>query len=397
MFCCKYFKINYKTRLFFILILLSQTIYSQKIFNKYLEIDKKALLIPDSLTTSTDGIASYINSNFNNDNDKSRAIFIWIAKNIKYDIDNMFTINFYEKREAKIEKVLKTKKGICEHYSALFTEICLKSGIKSFVIEGYTKQNGFTDYIPHAWCTAYIDTAWYIFEPTWGSGYIENGKFYKEIDNQYYKALPTSIIKTHMPFDYLWQFINYPITNKEFCDSKIQTKNLRPLFHYNDSILLYEKQSEIERLKASARRIEKNGVQNSLIFDRLQHIKREIEIYNQNQIKDIYQLAIIDYNNSIRLNNDFIHYKNKQFIPIKSDSEIQIMVDSVNIMLNKAKDKLNGISSTEENVNVMISQLLKSVNEISAQAKEELEWLALYFSKSKKDRNGMFYVRNKSN
>ncbi|MCK7554189.1 hypothetical protein MKQ70_03860 [Chitinophaga sedimenti] len=52
----------------------------------------------------------------------------------------------------------------------LFTDICAKAGLKSFVIEGFTIQSGFTDYIPHAWSAARIDTGWFLFDPTWGQG-----------------------------------------------------------------------------------------------------------------------------------------------------------------------------------------------------------------------------------
>ena len=121
--------------------------------------------------------------------DKSRAIFIWISSNIQYDIDNMFAINFYETKEEKIAKSLSTRKGICENYASIFTDISIKSGLKSFVVEGYTKQNGFADNIPHAWSAALIDTTWYLFDTTWGSGYVRGGKFFKKINNDYDDAV----------------------------------------------------------------------------------------------------------------------------------------------------------------------------------------------------------------
>jgi transglutaminase/protease-like cytokinesis protein 3 len=127
------------TILFILLFLFVQTIFAQKpTVNIYATIDKKALQLPDSLTKTTDGIASYVTENFSTDKEKARAIFIWIASNIEYDIQNMFAINFYEKREDKIVKPLKSRKGICENYATLFNDICSKTGIKSFVIEGYT-------------------------------------------------------------------------------------------------------------------------------------------------------------------------------------------------------------------------------------------------------------------
>lgn len=171
--------------LFFIFT--TQSILAQKLIkNEYATIDQKALLLPDSLTKTTDQIAAFVNSNFATEHEKSRAIFIWVASNIEYDIDNMFAINFYEKIEEKIAKPLKTRKGICGNYAALFTEICKKAGLKSYVIEGYTKQNGFTDYIPHAWSATLIDNTWFLFDPTWGSGYANSGKFFKRINNDFF-------------------------------------------------------------------------------------------------------------------------------------------------------------------------------------------------------------------
>lgn len=241
-----------------LIILTAQSVFAQKpIVNQYATIDKKALQLPDSLSKTTDQIATYINSNFVTDKDKSRAIFIWLASNIQYDTDNMFAINFYEKKEEKIAKPLRTRKGICENYASLFTDICNKSGIKSFVIEGYTKQNGFTDYIPHAWSAALIDTSWFLFDPTWGSGYVNGGKFFKKINNEYYKANPTTLIKSHIPFDYLWQFVNYPITNQEFYEGKTQQNKTKLFFNFNDTMQVYEQQNHIDQLISTAYRVKK--------------------------------------------------------------------------------------------------------------------------------------------
>ena len=170
-----------RTTLFLFALLLAQFLYAQKATVKeYAAIDKKALLLPDSLTKTTNAIASYIDAHFTTDPEKARAAFIWVASNIQYDIANMFALNFYEKPQEKVSKPLRERKGICENYAALFTEICNKSGLKAYVVEGYTKQNGFADYIPHAWSAAQIGDTWFLFDPTWGSGYANGGKFYKK-------------------------------------------------------------------------------------------------------------------------------------------------------------------------------------------------------------------------
>jgi transglutaminase/protease-like cytokinesis protein 3 len=379
-------------KLVFIYTLIIQTISAQKsTINDFSTIDKKALQIADSLTNSTEDIAGYFKANFFTDEEKCRAIFVWVCSNIKYDIDNMFAINFYEKKEEKIVKPLRTRKGICENYASLFTDICLKSGIKSFVIEGYTKQNGFTDYIPHAWSASLINNTWFLFDPTWGSGYLKGGKFFKKINNEYFKVNPKKLIKSHIPFDYLWQFLNYPITNQEFHEGKIHQNKTKAYFNYNDSIKLYENQNHINQLISSSYRVKNNGVKNSLVFNRLQYLKLEIENYKQTKNVNFYNAAIVDYNQVIEILNSFISYRNNQFIPKKTDAEIQDLIDDADNKLKDSKSKLGQILNSDENATLMINQLSKSIEVVSTQISEQQNWLKLYFSKSKLGRKSMFY------
>ena len=381
-------------RLIITLILITQVLFAQKsAINKFAAIDKKVLQLPDSLTKTSGDIAGYVNANFNTDRDKIRAIFIWVATNIQYDVENMFAINFYEKKEAKILKPLKSRKGICENYAALFNDICSKSDIKSFVIEGYTKQNGFADYIPHAWCAALVDSTWYLFDPTWGSGYINAGKFYKKINNDYFKVNPSVLINSHIPFDYLWQFLNYPITKQEFSDGKTQQDKSKPYFDYIDSIHAYKNSNQIDQLISSAYRIEKNGIKNSLIFDRLQHITLEIENIRQTKIIYLYNSSSTNYNDGINNYNDFINYRNKQFIPQKTDPEIQSMIDTADSKLKEAKTKLAEIKNPDANTANMIKQLAKSIDDAATHVTEQQDWLKIYLSKGKSGRKSMFYQR----
>ncbi|MGN6803161.1 MAG: transglutaminase domain-containing protein [Ginsengibacter sp.] len=379
-------------KLTLILFFVSHAIFAQKkAVNPYATIDKKALQLPDSLTKTTDQIAVYITSNFNTDADKSRAIFIWVASNIQYDIDNMFAINLYATRKDEIEKALDARKGICENFASLFTDICLKAGIKSFVVEGYTKQNGFADYIPHAWSAALIDTSWFLFDPTWGSGYVNGGKFFKKINNAYYKANPALLIKTHMPFDYLWQFLNYPVTNQEFYEGKTQQNTTKPFFNFKDSIAAYEKEDPRGQLISAAYRVEKNGVKNSMIFDRLRHLKLEIERQRQEKIVNLYNSAAADFNEGVNDFNDFINYKNQRFIPMKTDAEIQYMVDVAEKQIEEAKGKLQQINNPDANIMNAVAKLTKSINDLSTHIKEQDDWLKEYFSKRKSRRKSMFY------
>lgn len=388
-------------KLLIVYLILTVPSKSQKMnISNFSTIDAKALKIPDSLTKTTDGISKYIIQNFSTDREKTRAIFIWLANNIEYDIANMFVINFYESKEDRINKVLHSRKGICINYAAIFNEICIKSGIKSFVIEGYTKQNGFVEFLPHAWCAALIDTTWYMFDPTWGSGYIDRGEFVKRVNNEYFMTKPSNLIKTHMPFDYLWQFLNHPITNQHFLEGKTFQNKSTPYFNFIDSIKLHETQHRIDQLVSSSYRIEKNGVKNPLIFDKLyrtkleiENLKLEMENKRINKNINLYNAAVENYNDAINNFNAFLQYRNKKFKPIKSDDAIQKMIDTVISIIKEANLKLIQIKNPDKNLELLIAQLNKSINSLSLYVKEEQDWLIKYFSKSKEERHSMFYEK----
>lgn len=390
-----------KIKLLFLLFAFYQPVAAQKtVVNPYENIDKKISEIPDSSNHTITSIADYINLNFTTNKDKARAIFIWAATNIQYDIENMFAINFYETQENKTKKTLVTKKGICENYAALFNAISSQCGLRSYIIGGYTKQNGFRDYIPHAWCAAFIDTAWFMFDPTWGSGYVTNGKFIKKVNNNYFMVKPEVLIKSHMPFDYLWQFLNYPVTSQEFYEGNVAQNKSKSFFNFIDSINVYEHQDHITQLTAEADRIQENGVKNAMIFNQLQNIKVEIEnekiTANSNkQNKDIrfYNTAAANYNTAVNNLNAFIDYRNRQFKPEKPDAEIQGMIDITNQQLDSAKTNMRQIQHPEADAELLINQLAKAIVDLETHVKEQQDWLTIYFSKSKSKRKTMFYEK----
>ncbi len=378
-------------------IIFSHFTFSQKSTeNEFSVVDKIALQIPLSSTKSTDQIAKYINMNFTSDNNKSRAAFIWVASNITYDVPNMYAVNIDETKEDRIAKTLNTRKGICENYATLLTEILTKVGIKSFVVAGFTKQNTTIDLLSHAWNAALIDGSWYLFDPTWGSGYVNGGKFTKNINNKFYKVRPENSIKSHMPYDYMWQFLDYPITSQEFYDGKTQQNKNKEIFNYKEFLSEYEKQTEVEQLKSSVMRIKKNGVKNKLISEQLKFIKLEIENIQHNQIVDRYNVAIALYNEGIAGYNDFIYFRNKQFKPERTDNDIQAMIDNAANNLEKAKTILRETPATDDSKTSMIKQLKSAVDQAAKNVAEQQAWLKSYLSKGKLARKSMFFERKVS-
>lgn len=358
----------------------------------FAQVDKVALQIPDSLSRTSRNISYYINRNFLNQADKSRAIFVWIASNIKYDIANIYAVDFYQNSDEIVDKVLNTRKGVCMHYAELYSSIANQVGIKSYVVSGYTKQNGVVDNLPHAWCASLIDSVWYIIDPTWGTGYVQNSKFVKKINDYYFKVKPEQLIKSHMPFDPLWQLIPYPITTQEFYDGKTALNKTKPYFNFQDTLACFEQKPAIEKLEQSSRRIEKNGVKNSMTFDRLQHNKREIEYHKNRIIVETYNSAINSYNDGINQLNQFVSYRNKQFIPKKPDNEIKEMVDSIEKVLVTSRDKVKQIKNADYNTTNSIAQLNKLLDEAMVKLQEQKEFVDKYTKTGKLFRRSLFYT-----
>ena len=354
-------------------------------------IDDLALRIPDSQTRTTREISGYITSNFSSQTDRSRAIFVWVATSIQYDVDNMFAINFNQGADEIIKEALSRRKGVCQHFAELYSAIANQSGVKTYVVSGYTKQNGSVDYLPHAWCASLIDSVWYLTDPTWGSGYISKGKFVRNINDNYFKAKPDKLISSHMPFDPLWQFLNYPVTSQEFYEGRTTTNTSKPFFDYPDTLKRFEQESKIGKLIASSRRIEQNGVRNSLISDRLQHNRREIEFYNDSLRVEIYNSAVYHYNDGINHLNRFIDYRNRQFTPKKQENEIREMVSQAEWSLENARLKLQAIQNPDSNTAASILQLNRSIDEAMMNLNEQRIFVDKYFKTGKLLRKSLFY------
>ena len=378
-----------KIKFIIALVLFVQALYAQKTdVDQFAAIDNKALQMPDSVAKSTDRIAIYMTTNFKSDKEIVRAAYVWLASNIQFDVEKMYATNFYESNDEKITKPLITRKGNYENYAAMFADICTKARIKSYLIEGYTRKNGTTEYIPSAWCAAMLDGSWFMFDPTQASGYIKDGKFVKKLNNDYFKVSPEIFIKSNIPFDYLWQFLNYPITFPEFDKGNTQINKAKDYFVYSDSIRIYEKQNYLEKLISSKHRIEKNGDGNTYVLYKLEHLKIEIEKEKRNAITT-YNSAVADYNSGISMYNDFIDYKNKEFTPEKSDTAIQNMIDASENKLKLGKSKLDGIKNPDEKTTELITQLSKSIRDALVKVSNEQAWLKDYFTKGKSGRKSM--------
>lgn len=363
----------------------------QKIQKNYNLIDAKMDKMPVGFAQSMDSISTYIENNFQTESDKIRAVFYWTAKTISYDADNMFEVKFDESLQERISRAFNTQKGNCFDYASIFNQLANAVGVKSLVISGYTKWNKVRiDNLSHAWNAARIDNKWYLFDPTWGSGYVINGVFTRRLNNDNFKVDPEMMINTHMPFDYLWQFLNHPLTNQEFMDGVYD--DAKENFDFEKEIVRYESLPRVEQLLEVSQRIEKGGMKNQHISQAFVHAKTAWRNEDQRTKGNKYSEIIDQFNQANKEFNEFLHYRNKQFQPIVPDEEIRKKIEEPKAKMLKCQEALSEFEKIAGPANKMgIDNLKKTIVKALERTEEHLQFVNSYLTKPNLVRKTMFY------
>ncbi len=223
----------------------------------YSVIDNQSKSVPSNLKTANE-ISHFLTKNHTTTTDKLRAIYYWISHNIRYDLDQMSSNKQYNNSQEILDEVLLNRRGVCQHYAELFNACCQFAGVQSYVILGYTSQNGKLDKISHAWNAVNVDGKYHLIDVTWAAGHLENGKYKYEFDDQYFLISPSEFIKTHIPFDPIWQFSINPLSHKEFENADFSKLKIPSNFDFNDSIKVISRLNYLDKTLRENRRIIQN-------------------------------------------------------------------------------------------------------------------------------------------
>jgi hypothetical protein len=176
--------------------------------NLFHNIDFHIIKCPNAIKKDADLLVNYFNEVATTDLEKARAIYVWMAYNIKYDDDAYNSDNLYYQ---SAEDVLNAKKAVCGGYAELFTFFGQKMNLEVRTLSGfakgygYTKGDSFAGAGPdHAWNMVKIDGEWKIFDVTWGAGSgktSNNGKLVskQEFDDNWFNVSPYEAIFSHYP------------------------------------------------------------------------------------------------------------------------------------------------------------------------------------------------------
>ena len=166
--------------------------------------------------------------------DTVKAVFVWVANNVKYDLDKLKQMDDRDKagkhndeeflteesyREQLLETVIKKRKGVCYDFAILFDALVAALGYESYIVTGYTKtaEGKLNRGSGHAWNAVKVGESWHLYDPTWGAGYVRGGKkFVPNLNMNWYDVAPTEMIKDHMPLDPIWQLSKHPVNYHYF-------------------------------------------------------------------------------------------------------------------------------------------------------------------------------------
>lgn len=247
------------------ILFLTVAIFSFHSFpQNYDYIDTKAKNYSNIINTTS--LSNKIKSDFNTDEEKVRALFIWLVENMHYYTNkkSWSTVNlqFYfskyqeeretrKKEKARIEKAMKNKKANCYGFSLIFNEVCSLLNIESKLILGFAKGNivdiGKNNTVKnHTWNVVKINNEWQLIDITWAIGYRLIDK--KAKIDYYYLNSPTEFLNQHLPANPKWQLTPNKVSKEDF----ISTPILYPKY-YNSEFKLSAEENGIIKISKKSR------------------------------------------------------------------------------------------------------------------------------------------------
>lgn len=378
--------------IFFLVVLahgsIGQNLYDSAFFKPIVQHVEQIKLERNSI----ENLSHQLTHPYKTKKEKIAAIYTWVAKNIKYDIKRINTFRTYKTDSEVLDYVVKTNRGLCLHYCIYFNELCKYANIESRTISGYVKQRGKIKQTPHTWNAIQLNKSWYLFDITWAAGYVSNNTFYERFSNDYFMLSPKQFIKSHMPFDKLWQLVYYPKTFDDFANGERISDSI--YFNYTDTLQTYLAANECEQLIQENRRIENNGSIFPVVSNELYYKKQNIKICLHNMQADLINNGVAQYEKAVEKFNTYINLYNGRFnSPKVSDDELTLLMENLSLNINKAKSTYLKVLRMNSEINEAVQVNLQSLNELEVQVNKERAFITKYLHTPPSRRMQLFIDR----
>lgn len=373
--------------LVFLFLMFSGKSYSDNFYNPG---NSNTSFLPDTnyVYAEIDSLVILLTGGLRKDIDKVRSVFIWIANNITYDLERFNerkrepAITTQKDQTQAAQIVFETRLALCEGYSNLLKYMCNTAGVQAEIVEGIGRPQEKT-FDMHGWNAVKIDNEWYLLDVTWAAGGIseKNNSFVKKFDNKFYLLSTGEFIKSHYPFDPMWQLLFNPITKADFENEIFESKEKKN-FNFNDTIDLYFVSDSISRLLASNRRAFEYDRDNFVArknYESLLNYRENEKMKYSNHLADT---GIAKYNECIEIINRARKLKRPSVLD-NSESQLKGLLHSSLQLLEKSMEIYEEIKFTDSQNIQILNQNLDNIKFNLKQANELKKYLEKYFNTPK--------------
>ncbi|MFM7024412.1 MAG: transglutaminase domain-containing protein [Flavobacteriales bacterium] len=390
--------------LFLFLFLFVPTVFSQQ--NSFAEADQRAAKVPKKQKRSYKKLTHYLTDGLGSDEEKVRAIYMWMTENIRYDV---YSYARGKNKKRSPDAILKRKKVLCNGYADLFEAMCTEAGIKNFQVTGYTKAGSYEpgDILvreDHVWNAVYYNDEWHLIDVTWGSGgivrrkqiigkflfnklhipYIKKYRYIKGRSFSYLITDPKKLILDHLPAQPWWQ-----LTEKIVPDSVFEkdTKDIQLFLNSGKgetnsceaNISVYEHFSDPFKTLFKAKRgndfDEKNfdilayGKVESAILWHNQSVKDRVDCSNKIKVNDSCSTLFKEAQKDLSQYNKFTLKEKETRVKKNTDFNQKAKKFSQQIIASN-KQKINQLKSVDEEIDREIDRLKKEQESLKDEIKK---------------------------
>ncbi|HST63116.1 MAG TPA: transglutaminase domain-containing protein [Longimicrobium sp.] len=185
--------------------------------------DSVSRAAPESASRSVAALGAYFRDALPAERDRARGIYRWVTDNIAYDIGLYLRGGFLMPPSQDPTSLLRTRKGVCEGYSALFGAVSMAAGLEAVVVLGQAKALSTDPRRPyrtqkHAWNAVKVDGRWALLDATWGAGDINlaQRRFERRPRDFFFDTPPAKFIWSHRADEERWQMLEQPLSAREF-------------------------------------------------------------------------------------------------------------------------------------------------------------------------------------
>lgn len=334
--------------------------FAQDGFMSY-KVERAIKAMPGKEKESPETIADYIREEVNSgDISRAYAIYYFVAHHLEYNFAKTRRITLNASRDEIIEDALRDRVGVCQHYAELFNAIARKLDMASVVIPGYTKQDGKVVDVPHSWNGLQLNGEWYLFDPTWGAGYLQGDEYQSRFTVAYFMVPPEKMVKTHMPFDPLLQFLEEPVSHYTFSYGMKRNQQIEPI-NFKQQMRNYFRQTEAERLENAMRRIRQHGIINEMTEKYYNFLDQNFKVHHANKQVELHNKAVRILNNVVVDYNAYADRKNKnrgRYPATKREtrallSDLEFRVGEAEKLFSKVQPTMKMRQSYSKNLQIM--------------------------------------------